>query len=458
MRSTGVALLLSCLLPFTAAGGEAPACPPAAWDDGAAAQPDFRRWFEDGTVRLDYQHAGTATEETVTLHALRHEGPWPGSRVWLVDPTGFGKYRVEVRDSASNKLLWSRGYCTLFGEWQTTDEAKTIRRVFPETLRFPQPRAAVEVSVHSRGRDGRFTAIWSKALATEDLPLREGRQRPDSEPRAEGPEVVLLQGGAAPATTLDIVIVPAGYTATRDAKLRADLARFAAVFLQTPPFDGHADAIAVRGVIHHAVDPGAAEPRKGLPLPAAAGTEDPGVRPTFDTLGSARYLNALGHWRLRDLAAAAPYDAIFVMVNTSRYGGAGIFNYYAVFPSDNDYDDYVFIHEFGHSFGGLGDEYYSSSVAYSDFYPRGVEPWEPNITALLGGRKGLKWPVSAEVPIPTPEEDPWKGETGAFEGAGYSAKGLYRPAYDCKMFSKRTVDFCPVCMCAVERMIRLFTR
>ncbi|MFH1531568.1 MAG: M64 family metallopeptidase [Pseudomonadota bacterium] len=452
MRPKGIALL-SFLLLSAPARGEGPVCPAAPWDARIGAQPAFDRWFEDGTVRLDYEHTGDATEESVTLHALRSEGPWAGSRTWLVDPTGFGKYRAEVRDAKSGDLLWSRGFCTLFGEWQTTDEAKTSQRSFPETLRFPRPKTAAEVSVHSRGRDGAFSRIWAKTLGPEDLPKVTAGE-------AGGPEVLTLQEGGEPATTLDIVIVPAGYPVAQDEKLRRDLARFAKILMSTPPFDGHRGGIAVRGVIDHAERIGAAEPRKGRPLPTNAEPESSSVDPTFDTLGSARYLNALRHWRLRDLAGAAPYDAIFVMVNTSRYGGAGIFNDYAVFPSDNDYDEYVFVHEFGHSFGGLGDEYYTSSVAYSDFYPMGVEPWEPNVTALLGGREGLKWRdlVGPEVPIPTPEADPWKGEAGAFEGAGYSAKGLYRPAFDCKMFSKRTIDFCAVCMCAVEQMIRLHTR
>ena len=445
MRLMGIALLC-CLLLALPTSGEAADCPPAPWDTAAAAQPAFERWFEDGTVRLDYEHAGTADEESITLHALQSEGPWAGSRTWLVDPSGLGKYRAELRDPRSGDLLWSRGYCTLFGEWQTTDAAKTTRRSFPETLRFPRPKATVEISIHARGRDGNVSRIWAKTLGPEALP----------DPAAaagDAPEVVVLRAGGPPATTLDVVIVPAGYPASQDEKLRADLKRYAEVLARTPPFDRHAGALAVRGIIDHGAA-GAAEPRKGRPV-------DPeGLQPTFDTLGSARYLNVLGHWRLRDLAGAAPYDALYVMVNTSRYGGAGIFNYYAVFPSDNDYDEYVFAHEFGHSFGGLGDEYYSSSVTYSDFYPRGVEPWEPNVTALLEGREGLKWrdQVSADVPIPTPEETPWTGGTGAFEGAGYSARGLYRPAFDCKMFSKRTIDFCPVCLCAVERMIRLYTR
>lgn len=441
-------LLLAGPAPGTGRDGDTAGCLPGPWEKDQAAQPAFNQWFEDDTIRLDYEHAGTTTEETVTLHALRREGPWPGSRVWLVDPTGFGKYRVEIRDAKAGTLLWSRGFCTLFGEWQTTDEAKTVRRAFPETVRFPRPKGEARVSLHARGQDGTFKEIWTKDLTPKYLAsaLKDASQ---------GVEVVLLNKEGPLATSLDIVIVPAGYPAAQEEKLRGDLERFAKILLDTPPFDRHRGGISFRGVVELADAAGPAEPRKGRNVAAAEGLQS-----TFDTLGSARYLNVLGHWHLRDLAGAAPYDAIYVMVNTSRYGGAGIFNFYAVFPSDNDYDEYVFAHEFGHSFGGLGDEYYSSAVAYSDFYPKGVEPWEPNITALLGGREGLKWrdQLSADTPMPTPEEDPWKEGVGVFEGAGYSAKGLYRPAYDCKMFSKRTIDFCPVCMCAVERMIRLYTQ
>ena len=440
-------LLMWLLLSVHARGGDAAGCPPPPWEKERAAQPAFDRWFEDETIRLDYEHAGTSAEETVTLHALRREGPWPGSRTWLVDPTGFGKYRVEVRDAKAGTLLWSRGFCTLFGEWQTTDEASTVRKTFPETVRFPRPKGEARVSLHARGRDGTFKEIWTKDLAPKDLTNA-------SQDAGLGVEVVLLNKEGPLATSLDIVIVPAGYPAAQEEKLRLDLARFAKILLHTPPFDRHGGGITLRGVVDLVDTAGPAEPRKGRNVAAD------GLRSTFDTLGSARYLNALGHWHLRDLAGAAPYDAIYVMVNTSRYGGAGIFNFYAVFPSDNEYDEYVFAHEFGHSFGGLGDEYYNSSVAYSDFYPKGVEPWEPNITALLGGREQMKWIdlVPAGTPVPTPEDDPWKEGVGVFEGAGYSAKGLYRPAFDCRMFSKRTIDFCPVCMCAVERMIRLYTQ
>ncbi len=268
-------------------------------------------------------------------------------------------------------------------------------------------------------------------------------------PPAPGVTVLdLHRGSASPAENLDLLLVADGYDASQQDKLRADLRRFADALLDAPSFAAHRDRISVRALAYATEGNGPAEPRKKLKGASRVGA-------SFNTFGSERYLTVSDPRALHKLAALAPHDALVVLVNTARYGGAGIFRAWAVFPSDNDFDDYVFIHEFGHSFGGLGDEYYSSSVAYNDFYPKGVEPWEPNITALLDGPDSAKWNALLDegVPVPTPERPEFSTSTGVFEGAGYSARGLYRPALDCIMFSKKMQGFCKVCGCALEWMI-----
>jgi hypothetical protein len=201
------------------------------------------------------------------------------------------------------------------------------------------------------------------------------------------------------------------------------------------------------------------------------------------------------------------------MVNSARYGGGGIYNLYCTFTADNQWSPYVFLHEFGHHFAALADEYYTSSVSYNDFYPPGIEPIEPNLTALLDPSK-IKWKslVTPGTPLPTPWEkatfdemdlgyqkvreatnrkigeasrsgapakevedlkeaaenlsrdhsakidayllkSSYVNKIGAFEGAGYTSKGLYRPSLDCIMFSKGTKPFCAVCRQAIERVI-----
>ncbi len=410
-----------------------------------AEAPQFDRWFTSGTLRVDYHHGGTAKGEKVSVDGVYREGPWPGSRTHLTDSPDYGKYRFRVVDDATGASLFEQGFSTLFGEWQTTDEAKEVTRVFHETVRFPEPRGPVRLEILSRNRKGALQSVFVQRIDPASHLVRESPRRP---------EVTLLDlhEGAPMATCLDVVIVADGYAPRHDEKARRDLARYAAVLLETPPFDRYRDRICIRGVLPGASASGPDEPRKRIFQGPPAGT-------TFNTFDSPRYLTTVDNKALRDLAGLVPYDTIYVMVNSSRYGGAGIYNFFSIFVSDNEYDEYVFIHEFGHGFVGLGDEYYSSSVAYSDFYPRGVEPWEPNVTAILQGAQQVKWKdrLTPGVPLPTPEEDRYAGVVGVFEGAGYSAKGLYRPALDCKMFSKKRLDFCPVCMDAVEMLIQQFT-
>ncbi len=413
-------------------------CPPP-----LALAADYAQDFSGAALRFDYHHGGDSKSEWVAADALLREGEWAGSRTHLTDFPDYGKYRFSILNASDRRVLFEQGYSTLFGEWQTTDEALSARRVFHESLRFPEPAAPFLIRILARNAQGRFTEVYLKEFDPASHLVR------TTAPMAV--EIVATHVPAQPHRCLDIVVVADGYTPEQMPKARRDLARYAQVFLTTPPFASHSDELCLRGVLAPAVGTGPDEPRKGLFVAPPAGT-------TFNTFDSPRYLTTLNNKALRDLSGQVPYDAIYVMVNASRYGGAGIYNFFSIFVTDNEYDEYVFIHEFGHGFAGLGDEYYTSSVAYSDFYPKGVEPWEPNVTAALDGPTKVKWSslMTTGVPLPTPEHPEYAGKVGLFEGAGYSAKGLYRPALDCKMMSKKRLDFCPVCMAATEAMIRLY--
>jgi len=405
---------------------------------------NFDRLFEDAAMRVDYHHYGDAEKESISLDVVVKEEPWPGPVKNLTAAPDYGKYRFRVVDLDSGESIFEQGYSTLFGEWQTTGEAKKVEKVFEETVRFPYPKKPVRLEIFTHDAKGKLVEIFAQEVDPSSHLVRRPQERKDA-------EVVLLNDGGKPVSSLDVVIIADGYPAAQADKARKDLQRYSEVLLSSPPFNKYRDKISVRGVVSHAEYSGPEEPRKGVFNTSRLGC-------TFNTFDSARYLTTIKNREMRDLAALVPYDAIFIMVNSSRYGGAGIYNFFSIFVSDNEYDEYVFVHEFGHGFAGLADEYYSSSVAYSDFYPRGVEPREPNITALLDGPEKLKWKdmVESGVPIPTPVAK-HEGKVGAFEGAGYSAKGLYRPAVDCKMKSKRAIDFCPVCSRAVEAAIRFYT-
>ena len=462
--------------------------------------PSFDAWFVDKTMRVDYFHAGDAAGETITLDRVYDQGAWAGSRTRLVDPFDLGRYRVMVYDGAGGTLLFSKGYDSYFGEYKTSGPALAgVRRTYHETALLPYPKKPVRFTVEARDRSNAWKPLFSQTIDPADMTIV--RERP-----VPGVQVIEVIRSGEPRRKVDVLIVAEGYTAAEEAKVRADLDRFAAVLFGLEPYKSHRDKFNVAGVFKPSAESGCDEPSHGSFRSTAVGA-------TFDSLGSERYLLTEDNRSLRDIAAHAPYDTLFIMVNHKRYGGGGIYNFYCTFTTDNQWHDYLFLHEFGHSFAGLADEYYTSDVAYNEFYPAGVEPAEPNITALLDPAnpkwKGL---LSPGVGVPTLWEkaeydemdnayqkvrtevnasiarmkregaDPaevalaeekserlsrehagkvdaflrasrfW-GRVGVFEGAGYAAQGLYRSELDCLMFTKGAKPFCKVCEAAVLRTI-----
>lgn len=422
-----------------------------AWRDSGKKQhkePDFKTDFVDETLRVDLFHKGVAdpgTERYVVDEMVNERMSWPGSRTVLFDPDDFGAHRFEVRDRESGKLIFAHGFGSLFSEWRTTDEAKKRMRTFSESVRFPRPKRPFLLDIQSRGRDNVMRTVSSFALDPADA-------RKAVDPGGGEVRPLRLHGEREPHMALDVLIIADGYTEAEREKATMDGRRFADVLLNDRVFAEHREEINIWLLAPPSRDSGVTEPRKGIELDTPVGL-------SFNTLNSPRYMMTLENKKMRAWAALAPYDQLYLMSNTSRYGGGGIYNLYSTFPADNEYSEYVFIHEFGHSFGGLGDEYYGSPVATSDYYPEGVEPWEPNLTRFLEGR--FKWSdmVSKDTPVPTPPDDErFSNRVGLFEGAGYIGKGMYRPALDCTMFSKAFQDFCPVCTRAMRRRLTRYTR
>lgn len=467
---------------------------------GAHATSLFDRNFENATLRIDFHHTGNAVEEHLSIDRLYRQGRWSGSRSRLLDEFSYGGYLVEVRDTGSNNLLFSKGFDSYFGEYRTTAAAASgTLRTYHESVLLPFPKRRVTVSLTARRRDGASVKLLEIEVDPSSIDIR-------GEPPSANVLVVESHIGGPAARVVDIAILGEGYTESEIEVFKADLAKATDVLLGQAPFASHRDRISVRGVLAVSADSGCDEPTRGAYRDTALGV-------SFNSLGSERYLLTEDNRSLRDIAANVPYDALIIMVNHDRYGGGGIYNLFCTFTAHSGWSDYLLVHEFGHSFAGLADEYYSSSVAYNDFYPRGHEPAEPNITALLDP-ENLKWKdlVASGTEIPTPWEkegydledtayqkertalneaiaeavrtgEPaervaelrekeerhaaahaeWAqqylvrcrsaGEVGAFEGAGYSATGLYRPMLDCLMFSRRVQPFCRVCERAVTKMI-----
>ncbi|MBI5364300.1 MAG: peptidase M64 [Planctomycetes bacterium] len=454
-----------------------------------AADAAFGARFTGATLRFDYVHCGTAKEEHVAPAGYRLEGEWPGSRVHLVDDTDLGLYRFRLFDAATKTELFSRGFASIYGEWETTGPAKAGWGSFEESQRFPEPKVPATLVLEKRGDDGAFHELWrgdvdpaSRFVDRSALP-RVG-------------EVISMRENGPSANHVDLLVVADGYTAEKRGEFVADVKRLTDVLLATEPYKRNANAFNVRALFVATPEEGISNPRKGVWRDGAFGL-------SFNAFDSDRYVLTYEDRTLRDAAAQAPYDALILLFDERKYGGGGIYNLWATCASDTEPAPYVFVHEFGHSFAGLADEYYSSQVAYESTGKHAVEPWEPNVTALLDPSK-LKWKdlVDAATPLPTPwdqkrydaidlayqkerkalidaksseeasealmrsiqtktepllHSERFFGKVGAFEGCMYEAKGLYRPEADCIMFTRNPKSFCKVCERAIERVLRRFT-
>ncbi len=442
------------------------------------------------TLRVDYIHSGNAREETFALDRVVLEPlPWPGDTAQAIDSSNLGKYAFEVVDRATRRVLYSRGFASIYGEWETTGEALEMNRSFAESVRFPRPESAVQLVVKKRDSRNDFREVWSIVVDPTDMLV-------DSAPPPPAGGLIELQRTGPPPEKVDLLILGDGYAAAERAKCEADARRLTGVLFATEPFAGRRSDFNVWLLCPAAAESGVSRPSLGVHKRSPVGA-------TYDAFRSERYLLTFDNRAFRDLASQAPYEFVEILANSATYGGGGIFGQYATVAADSLWAPYLFVHEFAHHFAALADEYYTSDVAYEAPVEK-REPWEPNVTALLDPA-ALKWRdlVAPGTPLPTPwpkdafearsreiqaerrqiraerraesemdalfvrqrdEEErrlgaePHGRAVGAFEGANYEAQGYYRPQADCIMFSRDRVPFCAVCRRAIERVIDLYAR
>ena len=442
------------------------------------------------TMRVDYDHTGNASEERFAVDRVVLEPlEWPGNPARPIDDTNLGKYFFEVVDRGTNRVLYSRGFASVFGEWQTTDEAKERFRTFSESLRFPAPAQAVQIVVKKRDAQNAFREVWSTIVDPADMFVDSSR------PPSPGPLLEIEKHGP-PAEKIDVLILGDGYTPAERGKFDHDARRLTEILFSVSPYKERRNDFNVWALCPPAEESGISRPSTGIHRRSRIGA-------TYDAFGSERYMLTFENRSFRDVASFAPYEFVEILANSRTYGGGGIFGQYSTVAADSLWAPYLFLHEFGHHFAGLADEYYTSAVAYGPV-TRPVEPWEPNVTAL-GDPAKLKWRdlVAPGTPLPTPwpkekfetlsrdyqerrrkiraerapeeqmdalftEEkgvearllgsDTYSGKVGAFEGAMYEAKGYYRPQTDCIMFTRDDVPFCAVCRRAIETVMNLYGR
>ncbi len=398
---------------------------------------DFERFFEPGVMRIDLVFSGTAEESSYALSGVKKEQFYSGSPEQLIDPFDYGDHKFVVKSDSSGEIIFSHSYCTLFREWQTTEESQSLRKAFSHVLRFPWPKAKVVVEIHDRNSAGVFENNWSATFDPSSIYSDPGNPFQF--------ESVNLEINGSAEEKVDVLFLAEGYTLDEMDKFLEDARRSAEYIFSEEPFKSNRKQFNIRAVKSASQDSGTDIPGEGI-------WKNTVVNSSFYTFGIERYMTTTDYKSVCDVAANAPYDQIYILVNTDKYGGGGIYNLYSISAADNLQSRAVVIHEFGHSFGGLADEYYTSAVAYNDYFPLDVEPWNPNLTTLVDFESKWKSMIPRGTPVPTPAEDKYKEVVGVYEGGGYVAKGVYRPMMDCRMHTNNAA-FCPVCSAALLRMI-----
>jgi hypothetical protein len=449
---------------------------------------NFDDYFLDKTMRLDYYHTGTSKEEHFAFDQAVSDGKWPGSKTVLIDKLGLGLYFLEISDAASGKLIYSRGFASIFGEWQSTPEADTEWGAFPESVRFPWPKKTVNLVLMKRDAQNNFQLVWKIPVDPDSRQVNPADLKPTHR------TYTILENGPA-STKVDILILGDGYKLDEMDKFRNDAKRLSEVLMSYEPFKSRKKDFNIRAVETPSEESGVNKPHPGVfkrtPLSVHYGSFD-----------SERYALTYDNQTVRNVAAEVPYDFMIILVNERTYGGGGIYNLYTTVSADNKFADYIMVHEFGHHMGGLADEYYTSAVSYEAPGTQ-VEPWELNITALKDPAN-LKWKdlVKPSTPVPTPwnkkefdefgyeiqkqrtalraskapesemedlfmkqkvkedeffSKEKYKDDVGAFEGAGYMQYGLYRSQVDCIMYT-RHMHYCKVCQRGLEEVIDQYVK
>ena len=405
----------------------------------AKGQVEYDKYFTDNQLRIDYYLYGNSETVSYALDKLVKEPKWGGPRIHLIDDMGYGKYFVEVSLPNSDMILYSHSYCLLFGEWQTSKEATKISKGFHESVVIPFPKETVEVKFYARDEKGVFTKQMTLSVDPTDYFIKPAPVLPYS--------IYNVYGNYPVENAVDIVLLPDGYTEQEMGKFINDCQFFVKSLFSYAPYDSYQDRFNVRAVMVPSQD-------SDITMPGDKLYRNTALSCSFWTFDSERYCMTYDNETMKTLAGQVPYDQIYILANTKKYGGGGIFNSYCVSTTGNSYSSDVIIHEFGHGFAGLADEY---AYEGTDNYNTQIEPWEPNITTLVDFDSKWKDMIGKKTPVPTPAEKKYENTVGVYEGAGYQMHDIYRPMIDCLMRTFNGKKFCPVCERAIERMIKYYT-
>lgn len=404
---------------------------------------NFADHFLNKTLRVDYIFSGDATKQTIFVDELSQLPTWAGRQHRLSELPLKGNGEIVVRDSATNDCIYKTSFSSLFQEWLSTDEAKTTAKAFENTFLLPYPQRTAEVEVTLRNSSHQVIATLKHTIRPNDILIH---QRGLSHIT---PHKYMQQSGSEQ-DCIDVAILAEGYTEAEMEQFYKDAAATCESLFFYEPFKSMKEKFNIVAVASPSKDSGVSVPRKKDWKQTAFSSH-------FDTFYSDRYLTTSRVKSIHEALAGIPYEHIIIIVNTKEYGGGGIYNSYTLTAAHHPTFKPVVVHEFGHSFGGLGDEYFYDNDVMTDTYPLSVEPWEQNITTRVNFAEKWQDMLPSATPIPTPVSSKDAFPVGVYEGGGYSAKGIYRPADDCRMRTNEYPTFCPVCQRALRRIIEFYT-
>lgn len=405
----------------------------------------FNDYFTDKTIRADYVFSGNADKQAICLDELSSLPQWAGRRTHLDRLPLEGNGEIEMKDKASGTVIYRTSFSSLFQEWICEEEARHVTRGFENTFLLPYPKRPAVVTIRLKDVYHKESASLTHEINPEDILIHQrGNDRVT-------PHRYLLKSGS-DEECIDVAIMAEGYTQAETELFYQDAQAACESLFAHEPFKKLKDRFNIVAVFSESKDSGVSIPREGKWRSTAVSSH-------FDTFYSDRYLTTRSVKAIHNWLAGIPYEHIIILANTDTYGGGGIYNSYTLTTAHHPMFKPVVVHEFGHSFGGLADEY-AYDTAPSPQYPYTVEPWEPNITTMTDFASKWKDMIKPGTPIPTPvETDPELIyiKVGAYEGGGYTQKGIYRPTTECRMKINEAPVFCPVCQRALERLIRFYT-
>ena len=405
---------------------------------------EFDQFFIDKTLRIDYIFSGNSSTQNISVDQLNQLPQWAGRKHNLSGSCWAGNGNIKVYDVETNKCIYVNTFSSLFQEWLTTPEAEQVTRSFENVLLVPFPKNKVKIEVTLTGKEHNTQASISHIIDPKDILIHPKGYTSTT-------TYAIIHKGTNPDKCINIAILAEGYTKEEMPDFLKYAEESVNQIFSYYPFSKYKDSFNVYAVQSESKDSGVSVPRLKEWKQTAFGSH-------FDTFYSDRYLTT-GHVKdIHDALAGIPYEHIIILANTNVYGGGGIFNAYTLTTTGHPDFKPVVVHEFGHSFAGLADEYFYDSDVLDQTYSHSVEPWEPNITTLKDF--AVKWqnqlPVNTPIPTPTDLKD--KYPTGVYEGAGYSSKGIYRSSFDCRMRTNTYKEFCPVCQNAIEKLILYYLK